>query len=81
MKIKLKLFAAHKELIGKSELDLELPERSTISELMKILIKRYPALDKVIDQTFFAINRKHAKLTDKIHGNDEIAMFPPVSGG
>ena len=54
-------------------------------ETLKIfLIKKYPKLDKFMNQddvVRVAINLEYTTSNDKINPNDEIALFPPVSGG
>lgn len=33
------------------------------------------------DNTLVAINQNYAKLDDQVQANDELAFFPPVTGG
>ena len=55
-----------------------------VETLKKFLIKKYPKLDKFMNQDDIirvAINLEYTISNDKINSNDEIALFPPVSGG
>ena len=55
-----------------------------VETLKKFLIKKYPKLDKFMNQddvVRVAINLEYTASNDKINSNDEIALFPPVSGG
>ena len=55
-----------------------------VETLKKFLLKKYPKLDKFMNQdnvVRVAINLEYTSSNDKIHPNDEIALFPPVSGG
>ena len=55
-----------------------------VETLKKFLIKKYPKLDKFMNQddvVRVAINLEYTTSNDKINSNDEIALFPPVSGG
>ena len=55
-----------------------------VETLKKFLLKKYPKLDKFMnheDVIRVAINLEYTTSNDKIHPNDEIALFPPVSGG
>ena len=55
-----------------------------VETLKKFLIKKYPKLDKFMNQddvVRVAINLEYTTSNDKINPNDEIALFPPVSGG
>lgn len=83
--MKLLYFAWLRERIGISEEDLPLPEGiTTVKDLITHLISRSegyasafcePAAVKV------AINQDFAKVTDAITDKDEVAFFPPVTGG
>jgi len=55
-----------------------------VETLKKFLLNKYPKLDKFMNQdnvVRVAINLEYTSSNDKIHPNDEIALFPPVSGG
>ena len=55
-----------------------------VETLKKFLLKKYPKLDKFMNQddvVGVAINLEYTTSNDKINPNDEIALFPPVSGG
>ena len=55
-----------------------------VETLKKFLLKKYPKLDKFMNQddvVRVAINLEYTTSNDKINPNDEIALFPPVSGG
>jgi|TARA_B100001093_G_scaffold284835_1_gene272017 molybdopterin synthase sulfur carrier subunit len=81
----IKYFSWIKEHIGKSEERIELPVNvSTIEELMLYLEKlndKYKLAFKKKDLIKIAINKSYSSIDDKINNNDEIAFFPPVTGG
>ena len=55
-----------------------------INTLKKYLSKKYPKLEEYLkDESLirFAINMIYTYQNEKITSNDEIALFPPVSGG
>ena len=55
-----------------------------INKLKDYLIKKYPKLKehfKNNELIRIAINLSYTYENDKIKSNDEIAIFPPVSGG
>ena len=74
-----------KDHIGKSEERIELPVNvSTIEELMLYLENlndKYKLAFKKKDLIKIAINKSYSSIDDKINNNDEIAFFPPVTGG
>jgi molybdopterin synthase sulfur carrier subunit len=83
--MKLLYFAWLRERIGKSGEDLTLPAQvTTLAELVEHLITLgdgyasafcEPAAVKA------AINQDFAKITDPVSDTDEVAFFPPVTGG
>jgi len=54
-----------------------------INDLKKYIIKKYPDLKKYIDQDVLriAVNKEYIVENISLNINDEIAFFPPVSGG
>jgi molybdopterin converting factor subunit 1 len=79
--IKVRLFASFKEIIGKSEVLLEIKKHATISDLKKTLLDNYPQLSSQKFQAIYAVNHKVADDFTILLVNDEVAVFPPVSGG
>ena len=81
----IKYFSWIKEHIGQSEEKIELPVNvSTIEELMLYLENlndKYKLAFKKKDLIKIAINKSYSSIDDKINNNDEIAFFPPVTGG
>lgn len=81
MLLNVKLFARACELAGTSELQIDMPEETTVGEFRKILIANQPELQPVIDSLFVAINAEYANDEQVIPAGSEVACFPPVSGG
>ena len=55
-----------------------------IKSLQIFLKKKYPKMKKYLDTKQlirYAINYKYVLKNAKLSSNDEIAIFPPVSGG
>ena len=81
----IKYFSWIKEHIGKSEERIELPVNvSTIEELMLYLENlndKYKLAFKKKDLIKIAINKSYSSIDDKINNNEEIAFFPPGTGG
>ena len=81
MQIRIKFFAAHREFVGKSELTMELPEQTSVTELMKILFEKFPELKRIEDETILSVNKLYAEQDMKLKEGDEVALFPPIGGG
>ena len=80
-----KYFSWIKEHIGKSEEVIDLPiDITTINELiiyLENLNENYRLAFEKKNLIKIAINKSYSSLNDKIDNNDEIAFFPPVTGG
>jgi MoaE-MoaD fusion protein len=75
-------FANLKDFAGTNRLALTLPlTQASLIDLRAALTKDYPALAEPLRAAVAAINQEFAFAQDMIHDGDEIAFFPPVSGG
>jgi molybdopterin converting factor subunit 1 len=81
MIVRVRLFAGPRELVGATEVAVELPEEGTIAELRSALAEQLPALARVLPQCRFAIDADFAPETAVVSPTSEIACIPPVSGG
>ena len=81
--MKIKYFAWIRELTKNNEEYLDLNEIQNLKELKKILSTKYPDLKKHFDQEIlrFAVNQEYVAENIDLNEDDEIAVFPPVSGG
>ena len=81
----IKYFSWIKEHIGKSEEFIELPNNvKNINELINYLNNLNDDYKRVFvkrDLIKIAVNRTYCSVETKISNNDEIAFFPPVTGG
>lgn len=81
MLVTLRLFARLRELSGKSELFIELPEGTDARALWNDLAREYPALEPYGASVSCAVNEEYARFTTRLKDGDEVAFLPPVSGG
>ena len=81
MKVQVKLFAAARELAGSDKVELDVPDRATLADLRAALATEFPALQKLLPHTLWAINAEYARDDSIINEHSEIALIPPVSGG
>ena len=81
--MKIKYFAWIKELTKNDEEILDSNEIQNLEKLKKFLTTKYPNLQKHFDQEIlrFAINQEYVVENIDLNKDDEIAIFPPVSGG
>lgn len=81
MKIKLLSFASAAEAIGRDEVEIELPDGSTLTELKQHLLAAYPTLEPLWDRLAVAVDGELAPGDATLSPASEVALLPPVSGG
>lgn len=81
MEIKVLYFATLRAHTGLREERLDLDEGATTEDLKTHLRMRHKNLEKALDSAIVAVNREFAFPEDVLHEGDEVALFPPVSGG
>jgi molybdopterin converting factor subunit 1 len=80
-KIKVKLFAILRELVGEREITITVPTGITVSHLNDEILKKYPQLKSFNNKFVTSVNCKVTSGDTIISSKDEIAILPPVSGG
>ena len=81
--MKIKYFAWLKDITNSESETYDNINIKDINELKIHIVKKYPDLKKHIDQDVLriAVNHKYIVENISLNANDEIAIFPPVSGG
>ena len=82
MQITVLFFATLRDRIGARQLEIALDEGAqSIGGLRSELTRRYPAASQNLQVALAAINEEFAFDGDALQDGDEVAFFPPVSGG
>jgi molybdopterin converting factor subunit 1 len=81
MKIHILYFATFRDLTGLREEDISLSNNATVVDLKDQLIIHHPPVEDALPTAVIAINREFAFDEDELRDGDEVAIFPPVSGG
>ena len=81
MKVTVKLFARMRELAGTSSMERDIPSGATIADLIEGLQQDFLQLTDVASHTVVAVNQEFADTNTLLAEGDEVAFFPPVSGG
>lgn len=84
MKVVVKYFARFRETLSCSEEEIELNNHAQLKDLIELLATRKGEWQKIFsdnNRLVFAINQTIAKPEAKLSENDEIAFYPPVTGG
>jgi len=81
MNLNVRLFATLKERAGALQISLEVGEPANVSDILAALTEKHPAIKPALQSILVSVNQEYAERTQPIHPGDEIALFPPVSGG
>lgn len=81
MQVRLLFFATLKDIIGAREMRLEVPKGSTVADVLTHLESNYPRVKDYRPVVLTAINEEYVDQNTSVHDGDEVAIFPPVSGG
>ena len=89
LRVRVRLFASFRELVGTSEMEVELNAEDTLRDaLLKVFedacekIFGDASAKKLRDYVVVLRNRRHVQdIFSKLEDGDEISIFPPASGG
>lgn len=76
MSITVRFFASLRDRIGRESVEIEVNGLDCVQDVWKALVEQEPDA-----RVLAAVNARHAALDAKIQDGDEIAFFPPVTGG
>tara|TARA_B100001778_G_scaffold290148_1_gene259478 strand:+ start:50 stop:295 length:246 start_codon:yes stop_codon:yes gene_type:complete len=81
--MKIKYYAWVKDITEKDYEFIDDNYPKSISELKQILNKSYPGLKKHLSEDVlrYAVNMEYVSKNQILNLTDEVAVFPPVSGG
>jgi molybdopterin converting factor subunit 1 len=81
MELEIRLFATLKDRIGHKTISITMSEPADVRDLLAAVSESYPELTTSLPAVLVAVNRTYAGEKTPIHSGDEVAFFPPVSGG
>lgn len=79
MKIKVLTFGVLREWLGAAESEVELPEGTTVAELLERLSLRQSK--PMMRGIAVSVNAEFSTATQVLRDGDEVGLLPPVSGG
>lgn len=79
--IRVLFFGAARDAVEANQLELALEEPATVQSAFQSLKTRFETLERFGRSLLFAVNQEYATQDTQLKENDELAVFPPVSGG
>ena len=80
MKITTLFFGITTDLIGASQMQIDVKENATIKDFKTLLKNEYSQLEN-INSYAIAVNEEYASDNTNLKEKDIVAVIPPVSGG
>ncbi len=79
--IRVLFFGAARDVVDNNPLELSLDAPATVASAFQSLVARFSQLERFGRSLLFAVNQEYATPDTLLKENDELAVFPPVSGG
>jgi len=81
MRVRLLYFAVLRDITGKSEEVIELPDGTRAQEIWNRLRSRHDQLAGYERPPMTAVNESYVSADELLRDGDEVAFIPPVAGG
>jgi len=83
LRINVLFFGAAREVVDQNPLPLTLAVDGppTVGKAFQQLVEKFAGLERFGRSLLFAVNQEYATPETELKDNDELAIFPPVSGG
>jgi molybdopterin synthase sulfur carrier subunit len=81
MQVTARFLAIPQGAISSNEMQVEVPEGTTVGELIIILTEDYPVLRSYTRFVGASVNRTHVGQQTRLQDGDVVIYTPPVGGG
>ena len=81
MKIRVRLFASLRDVVGRESLEMELTEGATPATVWEALAAAHPELAPRRRSLAVAVNRSYEAFDAPLSAGDEVVFIPPIAGG
>jgi len=81
MTVRAEFYSRLKEIVGASTLEIALPDKATVSDLIQQLLSEYTKLRDFQKSMLFGIGVDFVQKNHALRNRDVIAIMPPVQGG
>jgi len=81
VKIRVLFFGAARDVVNENPLEITVDAPATVATAFRSLVNQFSDLERFGRSLLFAVNQEYATPDTMLKENDELAIFPPVSGG
>jgi molybdopterin converting factor small subunit len=81
MRVTVCFYSYFKDLTGCARTVEECADGSTLDDLFRALVVRFPRLGAMQNATLMAVGVDYRNRTYVLREGDEVSLFPPVQGG
>ena len=79
--IRVLFFGAARDAVASNPLEISIAAPATVRHAFRALVEKFGDLERFGNSLLFAVNQEYATPETLLKQNDELAVFPPVSGG
>jgi len=81
VRVRVRLFARYREALGRERIEVDLPDDGTVESAWSAVANQHPELAQYRPYTLFAVGQDYVSPEHRLRPDDELCLFPPVSGG
>jgi molybdopterin converting factor small subunit len=81
LRVPVALFARYREAVGLGRVEVDVAEGATVEDVWTALAAAHPVLIRYRPHTLFAVGTDYVEPDRPVRAGEELACFPPVSGG
>lgn len=81
MRVRVLFFGILKDVAGRNDTEFDLSEGASVQDVLARCVTAFPRMEKLLNSSAVAVNQRYSDRETPLHGHDEVALLPPVSGG